>query len=122
MMLWQTHDSFDKELKKFAKSHPEIKKGLDSSKKLLATQFHPTDPRAVIGPSKIHRVTSNQTWGIWKLEVVLIKSGLRPNQWPRMWFAVSGDTITFLLLNSHTTNYDNNECDRNAIERYTEIE
>lgn len=120
-MFWQTHDTFDKELKKFKKSHPEIDAGIKASKRLLETQFHPTDPRAVIGPNKIHRVTSNQTWEIWKLDVVLVKSGLRPNQWPRLWLAISGDTITFLLINSHIRNYDNNTCDRLALERYTDI-
>lgn len=118
-MLWQTHDSFDKDIKKLRKNYPQIDKSLAATRRLLERQFHPTSPEAIIGPGKIHRVTQNQTWEIWKFEMLV--AGLRPNQWPRIWFAVSGDTITFLVANSHVNNYDNNECDLLAVERYSDI-
>lgn len=120
-MLWQTHDSFDKEFKKILKNHRQLDDGLKKAKKLLETQFDPNNPQDVIGPGKIHRVTANHTWEIWKLEVALIGSGLRPSQWPRMWFAVSGDTFTLLTIVMHGQNYDDNTQDTVAKNRYTEI-
>lgn len=120
-MLYQTHDKFDKEIKKLTKSYRTTYDSLEDAKRLLKVQFHPTDPRAIIGPGKIHRVTSNQTWEIWKLEVAMKKSGLRPNQWPRVWFAISGDTITFLVASTHVNNYSDGQCDKFALDRYTEI-
>lgn len=120
-MLWQSHDGFDSEYKKLLKKHRQLDDGLKKAKKLLETQFDPNNPQSVIGPGKIHRITTNQTWGIWKLEVVLIGSGLRPNQWPRMWFAISGDTFTLLTIAGHSQNYDNNAQDKLALDRYMEI-
>lgn len=120
-MLWQTHDSFDKEFKKLLKKHRQLSDGLKKARKLLEAQFDPNDPQDVIGPGKLHRVTSNHTWEIWKIEVALIRSGLRPNQWPRMWFAVSGDTFTLLAIVAHGQNYDNNTRDAIAKSRYAEI-
>lgn len=120
-MLWQTHDSFDAEYKKLLKKHRQLADGLKKAQKLLEAQFDPINPQAVIGPGKLHRVSANHTWEIWKIEVALIGSGLRPNQWPRMWFAVSGDTFTLLTIAVHSQNYDNNAQDALAIERYSEI-
>lgn len=118
-MLWQTHDGFDKDIKKLGKKYPSIHTSITQTQRLLSVQFNPTDPKEIIGPGKLHRVTENQTWAIWKYEVAV--KGLRPNQWPRFWFAVSGKTITFLVANSHVNNYDNNECDRLSIDRFSEI-
>lgn len=61
-------------------------------------------PQQVIGPAKLHRVTQNDIWTIWKVEMVVPKSGLRPNQFPRVWFVVQGDTIAFLCIALHTEN------------------
>lgn len=120
-MLWQSHDSFDKEYKRILKNHRQLSDGLKKAQKLLEVQFNPTSPQSIIGPGKLHRVTANHTWEIWKVEVALINSGLRPNQWPRMWFAVSGDTFTLLTIATHSQNYDDNTQDATALERYTEI-
>lgn len=119
MMLWQWHDAFDKDIKKLLKEYRDFSNSLVKAQRLLGVQFHPTNPQSIIGPGKLHRVTQNQTWAIWKLEVAV--KGLRPNQWPRVWFAVSGDTVTFLVAQTHMNNYDNNECDRLAAERFSEI-
>ena len=118
-MLWQTHDAFDKDIKELLKKYPSFNEGLVKSKRLFEVQFDPVCPVAVIGPGKLHRVTQNQTWTIWKHEVIV--KGLRPGQWPRVWFAVSGSTITFLLANTHINNYDTNDCDQLALSRYMEI-
>jgi len=47
--------------------------------------------------------------------------GLRPGQWPRVWFSIKGDTITFLVIKSHVDNYDNNTEDLIAQDRYNDI-
>ncbi len=119
MMFWQTHDSFDADVKKLGKKYPQISLSIEKTKRLLSVQFSPTSPQAIIGPGKIHRVTANQTWEMWKVEVVV--EHLRPSQWPRFWFVVSGDTITFLVANTHVNNHDDNECNRLAMSRYSEI-
>ncbi len=118
-MYWQTHDGFDKDIKKLAKDYRQLDHSITATKRLLEIQFHPTQPQEVIGPGKIHRITQNHTWAIWKLEVAV--KGLRPSQWPRFWFAVRGNTVTFLVANTHINNYDNNTCDRLAAERFSEI-
>jgi uncharacterized phage-associated protein len=83
--------------------------------------YDPNNPQPIIGPGKLHRVTADHTWEIWKIEVALIGSGLKPNLWPRMWFAISGDTFTLLTIATHAQNYDNNAQDKLAAERYMEI-
>lgn len=120
-MLWQEHNSFAKELKRICGKYPQVKDGIAMVKKLLSVQFNPLQPEEVIAPGKIHRVHGNNIWELWKVEVLVPKSGLRPNQWPRMWFSVSGETITFLVIAIHTSNYDNNEMDRLAIKRLSDI-
>ena len=114
-MNFLQHDQFDNELKKLGK-YPVLS-GLEAVKRLLEKQFDPNDPEVVIPPGKIHRVRQNSVWSLWKVEVVLPKSGLRPSQWPRMWFAVSGDKVVFLCIVSHTQNYDNNVVDGIAADR-----
>lgn len=120
-MLWQAHGSFVKELKKICGKYPQVEAGVSSIKKLLAFQFDPLKPEEVIAPGKIHRVRSNMTWELWKVEVLVPKSGLKPNQWPRMWFVVSGETITLLTIVMHVNNYDNNEVDRIAASRLSDV-
>ncbi len=43
--------------------------------------------------------------------------GLRPSQWPRVWFLLLGDAIYFLHIATHQDNYDNKESDKVAKER-----
>ncbi|MDK2898971.1 MAG: hypothetical protein PWQ10_158 [Patescibacteria group bacterium] len=118
-MLWLEHNAFSKEFKHFCKKQKPALAGFNAIKKLLAKQFDPINPDDIIAPGKIHRVYQSQTWEIWKVEAIV--QGLKPNQWPRIWFAVNGDEITFLTIGSHTENYDNNAKDRIAIERVTDL-
>jgi hypothetical protein len=120
-MFYNAHDGFEKDFKRLSKKWSTLGKGIEAAKKLLATQFDATNPIEVIAPGKIHRITNNQFFAIWKVEIAVPDSGLRPNQWPRMWFAISGDTITQLLLVSHIDNYSDNECDQIAMSRYSEL-
>lgn len=121
MIRFVCHDGLQQELKKLQKRFRTLNEGLEKFKKLCEAQFHPTHPTTVIGPGKLHRVVENATWAIWKIELVIPDSGLRPSQFPRLWFAVKGDVIVFLCIGVHADNYDNNEMDRLATSRATEM-
>lgn len=119
-MNWQLHNNFQSEYKKLAKKHRALDAAFKALQKLLAVQFDPVSPNAVISPGKIHHInTDNSGCELWKVE--MITKGLRPNQWPRVWFSVSGATITFLAIASHTSNYDTNTIDDIAKSRLEEI-
>ena len=51
----------------------------------------------------------------------MIKSGLRPNQYPRIWFVVSGASIAFLCITDHIKNYKDSAMDKLAISRATDL-
>lgn len=121
VMLWQRHDEYIRELKKICKKYPQADDGIERIQRLLAMQFDPKSPEVVIAPGKIHRIHADVNWELWKVEVLVPKSALKPNQWPRLWFGVSGETITFLCIASHIQNYDTNEKDRHALSRMSDI-
>ncbi|PIZ61915.1 hypothetical protein COY17_03395 [Candidatus Saccharibacteria bacterium CG_4_10_14_0_2_um_filter_52_9] len=120
-MQFHEHDSYQKELSSVCKKQKQltvaITDGLAKVKKLLKIHFDPLDPQVAIPPGKLHRVSGFEIWELWKVEVVLTGTALRPNQWPRMWFAVSGDQIVLLCIYSHAQDYDNNSVDATAIDR-----
>lgn len=116
-MNFLEHDQFSKEIKKLAGKYRQVNDGLAAVKLLLERQFDPSNPEEIIAPGKIHRVYQDATWSLWKVEVILPHSGLKPNQWPRMWFAVSGDKIVFLCIATHMQNYGNNSVDDIAVDR-----
>ena len=118
-MLWQSHNSFDNEFSQAGKKIRDLEDGFAIAKKLLAKQFDPSSPMAVIGPGKLHRLHGESTWELWKLEMAV--QNLRPNQFPRIWFTVNGEAITFLALGCHMNNYDDNERQRTALERFSDI-
>jgi hypothetical protein len=118
-MQWLEHDAFTREFKKLGKKYAAADQGLKAVKKLLAVQFDPIDPREVIAPAKIHRRHQNAVWELWKIEMMIV--GLRPSQWPRVWFVVSGDTITFLTAGTHMQNYDDNAMDKIALQRISDF-
>lgn len=124
-MQFHQHDSFQKELRAVCKKQKHLTAAIDSGfekvSKLLVVQFDPIDPQVAIPPGKLHRVSGFGAWELWKVEVVLIGTTLRPSQWPRMWFAVSGDKIVFLCIAAHMQNYDNNTVDRIAADRASDF-
>lgn len=115
------HDNFKKEISKLKGKFHHIEKALDIFERLCNTQFNPLKPQQVIAPAKLHRVTQNNTWTLWKIELVVPGSGLRPNQYPRMWFAVKGDSITFLCIATHTDNFNDKEMNSIALSRVTDF-
>ncbi len=53
--------------------------------------------------------------------MVVPKAGLRPNQYPRVWFAVKGSIIAFLCIATHIDNYDDETMNRRALERVADM-
>jgi hypothetical protein len=118
MLDFISHPSFEKEAAKL-KRRFYLDKGLQSFQRLCEVQFNPTNPQQVIAPAKLHRVTQNDLWSIWKIELVV--PGLRPNQFPRLWFAVKGSNIAFLCIASHVDNYSDNQMNQVAVGRINDI-
>lgn len=121
MIEFLYHDGIQKEIDALERRFRHIKEGLKAFERLCEVQFDPKDPKQVITPSKLHRISQNEIWTIWKVELVIPKSNLRPNQYPRMWFGVKGSIISFLCISTHIDNYDEHEIDSLALNRITDI-
>lgn len=121
MIQFLYHDGVQKEIAALGRRFRTIREGLASFERLCEVQFNPTSPRQVIAPAKLHRVTQNDLWTLWKIELVIPNSGLRPNQWPRMWFVVKGAIIASLCISSHSDNYKDSEMDRLALSRISDL-
>lgn len=122
MIEFRCHQSFEKEIALLEKKKLRyIRNSLKGFEKLCGFYFHPTSPEKRIAPGKLHRVSQNDAWTMWKTELPVIKSGLCPNQYPRIWFAQSGATIVFLCISSHTENYKNEELDALALSRVSDF-
>ncbi|OGZ09842.1 MAG: hypothetical protein A3D67_02120 [Candidatus Lloydbacteria bacterium RIFCSPHIGHO2_02_FULL_51_22] len=121
MIQFLYHDGIEKEIAALERRFRTIRGGLSAFERLCEVQFNPTAPRQIIAPAKLHRITQNDIWTLWKVELVIPKSGLRSNQWPRMWFAVKGVLIAFLCVASHIDNYNDQNMDRLALLRATDF-
>lgn len=118
MLSFIEHPVFDKEFEKFNSKY-NSSDSLKSLKMILTKQFNPEKPQLVIGPGKIHRVKACDNYDIWKVEMAV--KGLRKNQSPRIWFALSGVRLSFLTIQAHMDNYDNNGIDEIAVELASDI-
>ncbi|MFZ3100052.1 MAG: hypothetical protein WA103_02345 [Minisyncoccales bacterium] len=121
MMEFLYHEGMQKEIAALERRFATIRDGFSIFERLCLVQFNPTNPRQVVAPAKLHRVTQNNIWSLWKVELVIPKSGLRPNQWPRVWFAVRGEIIVFLCVAIHMDNYDDEKMNRIALSRVTDF-
>lgn len=121
MIRFVCHDSLEKDIAAMERRFHTVRQGLSAFERLCEVQFHPANPRQVIAPAKLHRISQNNVWTLWKTELVLPNSGLRPNQWPRMWFAVKGEVIVFLCIASHVDNYDDDSMNKLALSRVSDI-
>ena len=118
MISFLLHDGFQSEIAVLEKRRMRyIRKSLEGFQQLCELHFHPTSPQPIIAPGKLHRVTQNDVWTMWKTELPVIHSGLRPNQYPRIWFVQSGATIAFLCIGSHIDNYNDGDMDTLALSR-----
>lgn len=121
MIEFLYHDGIKKEIVAFERRFPRIIDGFSIFERLCERQFSPVEPMRVIAPAKLHRITQNDMWTMWKVELVVPKSNIRPNQYPRVWFAVKGAIIVFLCMSSHMDNYNDCEMDKLAFSRVTDI-
>jgi hypothetical protein len=118
MIEFRCHNGFEKSVAALEKQRlRHIRKSLEGFEKLCDFHFHPTNPQLRIAPGKLHRITQNDVWTMWKTELPIIKSGLRPNQYPRIWFAQKGATVVFLCISSHTDNYNDEDLNHLALSR-----
>ena len=119
MINFFSHSSFETEIAGLKQQFNKIGEGLESFKKLCDVQFNPVSPKQIIAPAKLHRVTQNDVWTLWKIELAV--KGVRSNQSPRVWFAIKGTTVVFLCAQSHVNNYSDNDINTIAIARATEF-
>lgn len=115
------HSKFEKEIAKLERRFRNLREGLKAFQRLCEVQFHPANPQGIIAPAKLHRIKQNGIWSLWKVELVIPKSGLRPNQFPRVWFCVQGAKIGFLCIATHVDNYNDNTLNDIALERLSDI-
>ncbi|MDO8584446.1 MAG: hypothetical protein Q7R83_04695 [bacterium] len=121
MIRFVYHPDLMKEIGKMVKKVRTVEESFKAFEKLCERQFDPENPQQCIAPAKLHRVTQNSTWTMWKTELVLVRSGLRPNQFPRLRFVVQGVNIGFLCMGTHVDNYQDGIMDRLAFDRVTDI-
>ena len=121
MIEFVYHDGLQKEIAALERRFRQLRDGFQRFELLCQVQFNPNDPKQVVAPAKLHRVTQNDLWTMWKVELVVPNSGLRPNQYPRVWFAVKGAVIAFLCVATHMDNYNDAEMDKLALVRLTDL-
>lgn len=119
MLEFLEHSHFTKQAAEFNRRFSGFEQGFLATKNIFEVHFHPTNPMQRIAPGKIHCVLRNPIFAIWKLEMAV--ADLKSNQWPRVWFAVSGNKIGFLCMGTHVDNYDNNKMDRLAQNLVSDI-
>lgn len=119
MLSFIDHPCFNKEAAVLQRRLPKFIDGLKSFKRICEVHFNPTEPRQVIAPGKLHRIKVLDNYTIWKIELAV--ANLRPNQFPRIWFAIQGSTIVFLCSGAHMDNYNDEERDRVAEQLVTDI-
>ena len=114
------NDTFEKDLKVFCKKQKTFAADLKYSEKLIIEKFINNEDFTTSG--KIHRITtfnSESSAEVWKIEAMC--QGLRPSQWPRIWFLIYNGSIVFLRLNFHANNYDDNAMELSSVKIAAEL-
>ena len=112
MLNFLFHPNFEKEAAAIERRFSSFTESLESFKRLAEVQFASGNPKQVIAPAKLHRVSEMGICTIWKIGLAI--KGVKSNQSPRLWFAIQGANLAFLCAKTHIDNYDNNEVDRLA--------
>jgi len=112
MLEYLEHPKFFKQAADFKRRFPGFDEGFKATKNIFEVHFHPTNPMQRIAPGKLHCVSKNSSFVMWKLEMAV--AGLKSKQWPRVWFAVSGSKVVFLCMGTHIDNYDDGYLTREA--------
>ena len=121
MIQFLYHDGVRKEIATLERRFRTLRKGLSIFERLCEIQFNPVKPSQVVAPAKLHRIKQSDVWTLWKVELAVPHSGLRPNQCPRMWFAVKGTILAFLCISSHIDNYNDEEMNQLALSRVSDF-
>lgn len=112
MLDFVYHPHFEREAANLKRRFHCFEDGVESFKRICEIHFHPISPKQVIAPAKLHRVKCFENFVIWKIELAV--KNLRPNQFPRIWFAIHGATLVFLCTATHIDNYNDKEKDIEA--------
>ncbi|MCI1637087.1 MAG: hypothetical protein LKI30_03150 [Bifidobacterium crudilactis] len=79
----------DKSKKKIIKDYRNFEKDMQTALRLLGDKFCPETQAEPVKPGKLlYRITSNESYAVWKFDVAVAGARLRPGQWPRLWFGV----------------------------------
>lgn len=121
-MIFRCHAVFEKEIAALEKRRLRcIRESLEGFQQLCEFHFHLTAPQPRIAPGKLHRITNLDTWTVWKTELPVVGANLRPNQYPRVWFAQDGEMIAFLCITGHTDNYNDEAMNQLALSRVADF-
>ena len=104
-----------KDYKQICKKHRSFPKDYEQALRVVTAYLK--NPSLVDEPRGLHRLTANEDYTLWKLGGVMIK-GLRPGQWPRLWFAVIEDPCPCLVpleLRMHGDGYQDNQVEASAL-------
>lgn len=112
MLNFIFHSHFEKQATNLKRRFSFFEAGIDSFKRICESQFDPINPKQIITPAKLHRIKCFENFTIWKVELSV--KNLRPNQSPRVWFAVKGTIIVFLCVATHIDNHDDNTINKEA--------
>lgn len=119
MINFLFHDSFISEFKRLSKKIRNLENALEDFKRIAQVQFAPLSPKQIIAPAKLHRIQATNTWSLWKVEMAV--KNIKPNLFPRVWFATKGGELLFLSIAVHNENYSDNTVTQEAINRLTDF-
>lgn len=97
-----------------SKKHWSFPKSYEQA--LTVVEAYLQDPVGVNKPPQLIRLSVGDGYELWKLHGV-VGEGLKPGQWPRLWFGVvSGDPAVLvpLALDVHQRGYSDNDHEREA--------
>ncbi len=102
-----------KAFKSICKKHRSFDESYKLSLRLVVAYFD--DPQNVNRPFQLVHLHTCEEYEFWKLKVMV--KGLKPGQWPRLWFGVSqkGERILIpLILDMHQSGYSDNQHENDA--------
>lgn len=78
-----------KAVKAIKKDYRGFDKDMETAFNLLSDLFCPDTQEEPVKPGRfLHRITGNDAYEVWKFNVAVQGSRLKPGQWPRLWFGV----------------------------------
>lgn len=79
----------EKSTRKIKKDYRDFENDMQTALRLLDDKFCPETRAEPVKPGRLlSRITSTETYEVWKFDVAVAGARLRPGQWPRLWFGV----------------------------------